>query len=303
MRIRRIITTTAALAVASVTLVLPASTAQAAEDNLDARMCAGAATDTPQEGVGVASLTLLAAQDIPLTGIAGTVHQVSYQLPGGYRCDLVKVHVPAAAEGQRVTITSRAFGQVHVTDRAGYAFLRDGYEFIYNQVPLPTFSMPAYNQVAGTRVLNVEVYDTSTTTFTSGSTTYYETAQPMKWALQVNADAGSKSVTTPPTAETVAKAAGVRDAAIAASVKTLKKARLKAKKVYDRQLAAADTRKERRAAKRTYVTAVKNAKRQHAARRTRIEAAYKTAIAPVATTTTFVAGASAPISGQVPPTA
>lgn len=306
MTIRRITTALATAALAAAALVLPGAPAQAASDTYDADMCVAAAN--PIE-VDRTQLALIAETSTPLPGVTGHIRQVSYTLPDGYRCDVAWIHVPAAAAGQSVKATIRVRGQVLVTDGQGYEYLRTDAEYIDNGVTIPKsdYTSGSYRLRAGIRVLGTIVYKKVNTYVsqpgTSAEKTYTETGQPMKWELTLSAESGSKTVTTPATPEAVATATAARDAAVSASLKTKVKAIKKARKRYLKAKAAAETSKELRDARKAYTLARKKASRQHEARVVKIEATYQTAIAPVVTTTTFVAATTGPLTGQVPPDA
>ncbi|WP_422758740.1 hypothetical protein [Paenarthrobacter sp. C1] len=161
-------------------------------------------------------MTLLSEQTTALAGLEGTVTQTTYALPGDRRCDVVRVHVPAAAQGRTVTATSSYKLQAkYVTATKNELVYRGGGENINIPVAKTPATIGGRTELAGEAVVASHIYDvTQTGTDFDTSEPYTSTALGVKWSLTITMAETSSTHYVAVPKKTVKAAAAARDLAI-----------------------------------------------------------------------------------------
>lgn len=296
-----LVSTLAVTASASVLAsTITAAPAAAADANRDAFECWPALDANGAPVINPASMTLLSEQTTALAGLEGTVTQTTYALPGDRRCDVVRVHVPAAAQGRTVTATSSYKLQAkYVTATKNELVYRGGGENINIPVAKTPATIGGRTELAGEAVVASHIYDvTQTGTDFDTSEPYTSTALGVKWSLTITMAETSSTHYVAVPKKTVKAAAAARDLAITDAAAIVKHAKKTAKRILHDAIDHAKGKKAKKAANRLYAQKMRAAKKNADQMIAAAQATYAKAVAPIAVVTP-VPGAAGQATGQV----
>lgn len=277
-----------------------AAPAAAADPNRDAFECWPALDPAGAPVVNPASMTVLAEQTVALTGLEGSLTQTTYALPGDQRCDIVRLQVPAAAQGRHVTVNSSYdLTAKYVTASKNEVVSRGGGANTNVPVAKADAATGGRTEYAGEAVVVSHVYPvTQTGTDASTGEPYTSTALGVKWSVAVTMHESSSTHYVNVSKKAVKAAAAAREVAVSDSAAIVKHAKKTAKRILRDAVDHANGRKERKAAKRLYAQKMRAAKKNAGQMIAAAQDTYAKATAPIAVVTP-IAGATGQAAGEL----